>query len=184
MALVEDRNENQHLEELSESEFEIADGQPKIQGWDVRDSEENKIGEVDDLLFNPESRKVRYIILHMENNDIGLEDGRVFLPIGVAELHESDDNVIIPNITKAQILALPLYERGRIIDADTEEQIRKIFDSPDASDVKPGINFYDHHHFSETKFYGKRGQKATETIASQKHIETPEDDVSGRNNIV
>jgi len=161
MAFVENTNDYSRLEELSESDFEIADGQPDIQGWDVRDSEGNKIGEVDEMLFNPQSYKVRYIILHMENNDIDLEDGRILVPIGVAELHENDDNVIIPEITKAQILALPLYERGRVIDSDTEAQIRNVFAKPDAN-VMLGTDFYDHDHFSETKFYGKRRQPEAE----------------------
>ena len=132
MALAENEDQSK-LEELSESDFEIVDDQPDIQGWDVRDSDGNKLGEVDELLFNPQSRKVRYIILHMENNDIGLEDGRVLIPIGVAELHEDHDNVVIPQVTKAQILALPIYERGRLIDGDTEAQIKNVFVSPDAT---------------------------------------------------
>jgi sporulation protein YlmC with PRC-barrel domain len=165
-------NDYSRLEELSESDFEIADGQPDIQGWDVRDSDNNKIGEVDELLFNPQSRRVRYIILHMENNDIELEDGRVFIPIGVAELHEDDDNVIIPGVTKAQILALPLYERGREINGDTEAQIRNVFVKPDAN-IMVGTDFYDHDHFSETKFYGKRRQPGADTI-SQNYLDEPE----------
>ncbi len=173
MATVDDGYSR--LDELSESDFEIADGQPNIQGWDVRDSDNNKIGEVDELLFNPQSRRVRYLILHMENNDIGLEDGQVLIPIGVAELHEDEDNVIIPDVTKAQILALPLYERGRVIDEDTEAQIRNVFVSPDAN-VMVGTDFYDHDHFSETKFYGKRRQPGTDTTVSQSYLDEPEKD--------
>lgn len=173
MASAENGQEYSKLEELSESDFEIVDHQPDIQGWDVRDSEANKIGEVDELLFNPQSRKVRYIIIHMENNDIGLEDGRILVPIGVAELHEKDDNVIIPNITKAQILALPLYEHGREINSDTEEQIRHVFADPDAN-VTVGNDFYDHDHFSATKFYGKLRHSVGDTSVSQNHMETPE----------
>ncbi|OOQ59502.1 PRC-barrel domain-containing protein [Mucilaginibacter pedocola] len=172
MASIDSANDYSRLQELSESDFEIADGQPNIQGWDVRDSEKNKIGEVDELLFNPQSRKVRYIILHMENNDIGLEDGRIFIPIGVAELDEEQDNVIIPDVTKAQILALPLYERGREIDADTEAQIRNVFVKPDAPAML-GTDFYDHDHFNETKFYGKRRQPGNDTV-SQSYLDTPE----------
>ena len=187
MALAENESDQSKLEELSDSEFEIVDKQPDIQGWDVRDSDGNKIGEVDELLFNPQSRKVRYIILHMENNDIGLEDGRVLVPIGVAELHESDDNVIIPNITKAQILALPLYERGREINSDTEAQIRSVFADESTHDTVTE-DFYNHDHFSETKFYGKRRQTTADTEIVQNHIDTPETNMDqqkyNRDNIV
>ncbi|RFZ84677.1 PRC-barrel domain containing protein [Mucilaginibacter terrenus] len=171
MASTDNTDDISKLTELSDSDFEIADGQPDIQGWDVRDSEGNKLGEVDELLFNPASRKVRYIIVHMENNDIGLEDGRVLMPIGVAELDEHKDNVIIPDITKAQILSLPLYEYGRDIDSDTEAQIRNVFVAPDAN-VMVGTDFYDHDHFNQTKFYGKRREPGADTV-SKSYLDTP-----------
>jgi hypothetical protein len=95
-------NDYSKLEELSESDFEIVDGQPDIQGWDVRDSDNNKIGEVDELLFNPQSRKVRYVILHMENNDLDLEDGRVLVPM------------VLPNCTRMRITLLyPILPKPR-----------------------------------------------------------------------
>jgi sporulation protein YlmC with PRC-barrel domain len=159
--MATDDNEEQNcFEILSESEYEIKDGQPDIQGWDVYNSENHKIGEVDDLLFSVEAQKVCYIVLHMENNDIGLEDGRVLIPIGVAELHEKNDTVVVP-VTKAQMLALPIYERGRLIDSETEAEIHSIF-----AGENPGVvnrnEFYDHDHFNETKFYGSRWKRSAE----------------------
>jgi hypothetical protein len=144
-----------NLEELSESDFEIVDGQPDILGWDVRDGKGNKVGEVHELMFNADTRKVRYIVLDMENNDVDLEEGRVLIPIGVAELDEKDDNVMLPNVSAAQILALPLYERGRVINAETDEEIRRAFARDEDGNV-PGTNVYDH--FNETKFYSKKRQ--------------------------
>ena len=160
MAAEESKNDYSYLEELSESDFEIADGQPDIQGWDVVDSDGNKIGEVDDMLFNPQSRKVRYIVLDMENNDLDLEDGHVLLPIGIAELHESDDTVIIHDVTASQLTSLPIYERGREITSETEAEIRAVFIRPigDGNGNVVANEFYDHEHFNETKFYGKRSR--------------------------
>jgi len=155
---LDENNEGDCFEVLSESDYEIVDGQPDITGWDVKDAQGNKIGEVDELLFNSAIRKVCYIVLHMENNDIGLEDGRVLIPIGIAELHEKDDTVLLPNVVKAQILALPIYQPGRAVTAETELEIRNIFTDPDAN-VIAGSDFYDHDHFKETKFYGKRWQQ-------------------------
>ena len=166
MASDENSNDYSYLEELSESDYEIVDNQPDIQGWDVFDNDGNKIGEVDDMLFNPQARKVRYIVLDMENNDLDLEDGHVLIPIGVAELHESDDTVLIPDITVAQLRSLPLYERGREITSETEAEIRKVFVRPVINDgngnVVPGGEFYEHEHFNETRFYGKRRDAYTD----------------------
>lgn len=187
MASEEKLNDYNYLEELSESDYEIADGQPDIQGWDVFDSAGAKIGEVDDVLFNPQSRKVRYIVLDMENNDHDLEDGHVLIPIGVAELHENDDTVLIPEITTAQITALPLYERGREITPDTEAEIRRVFVRTDITDgngnVVPGGEFYEHEHFSETKFYGKR-RPTTDTVDETPPEDSAEGQKYNRDNIV
>jgi sporulation protein YlmC with PRC-barrel domain len=151
-------NENKdysRLKELSESNYEIVDGQPDIQGWDIENSKGVKIGEVDDLLFDPELKKVRYIVLDTENNDLNLEDGHVLIPIGVAELHEEDDTVLIPNVTVEQLTALPIYEKGREITPETEAEIRNVFIKPD-TEIVTDSDFYEHEHFNETKFYGKR----------------------------
>ena len=155
MATDENTNNYSRLVELSESDFEIVDGQPDIQGWDIENSKGVKIGEVDDLLFDPETRKVRYIVLDTENNDLDLEDGHVLIPIGVAELHEKNDTVLIPNVTVEQLIALPLYERGREISPETEAEIRNVFIKPDTTIVTDN-DFYEHEHFNETKFYSKR----------------------------
>ncbi|MDB5285653.1 MAG: hypothetical protein JWR05_602 [Mucilaginibacter sp.] len=154
--MASDENKNySHLKELSESNYEIVDGQPDIQGWDIENSKGVKIGEVDELLFDTESRKVRYIVLDTENNDLDLEDGHVLIPIGIAELHEKDDTVLIPNITVEQLTALPLYERGREISPETEAEIRNVFIKPD-TEIVDDSDFYEHEHFNQTKFYGKR----------------------------
>jgi len=83
---------NNHLVKLSDSDYEIVDGEPDIEGWDVKNELGQKIGDVHDLLFDPQSRKVRYIIVDLDDNELGLDtDKKVLIPIGIAELHESDE---------------------------------------------------------------------------------------------
>ncbi len=53
MAFEENEYRSNHLEELSGSDYEIVDGEPDINGWDVIDHNGQKIGEVDELLFDP-----------------------------------------------------------------------------------------------------------------------------------
>jgi hypothetical protein len=173
MASDENKKDYSRLEELSESNYEIIDGQPDIQGWDIENSKGVKIGEVDELLFDPGSRRVRYIVLDTENNDLDLEDGHVLIPIGVAELHEEDDTVLIPHITVEQLTALPLYERGREITPEIEIEIRNVFIKPD-TEIVADSDFYKHEHFNETKFYGKRKPKEAEDnlTADDKHLLT------------
>lgn len=60
---------NSHLQELGGSNYEIAEGQPDIRGWDVKDQSGNKIGKVKELLFDEPSRKVRYIVTKINGRD-------------------------------------------------------------------------------------------------------------------
>ncbi|QHS56892.1 PRC-barrel domain containing protein [Mucilaginibacter sp. 14171R-50] len=139
------------LQELSDSDFEIADGQPDIFGWDVIDTHKNKVGEVYELMFNPNTRKVRYIVVDMESNDVDLEEGRVLVPIEVADFDLDNDNVKLPGVSVTNLLSLPLYEKGRVIDHETDEEIRiALAKAEKDAPIPPGsLNV------SQTKFYGK-----------------------------
>ncbi len=158
----ENINNGNHLVVLSDSDYEIADGQPDVTGWNVIDIQGQKIGEVDDLLFNPESRKVRYLIVDMEDNDLDLEvERKILIPIGIAELHTQNDDVVLPDVSVEQLSDLPPYD-GESLTPETETTIRNVFDGNSAGGLMLGADsyhineFYDHEHFDDAKFYGSR----------------------------
>jgi len=162
------------LEELHDSDYEIKDGQPDITGWDIRTLSGRKAGEVDDLLFDRESRKVRYIIADLDGNELGLDgDRKVLIPIGIAELFtkstrrrrrldpalnaydptEHGNLVFIPSVNTQQLNLLPLYEKGRL-SRHTEIAIRKILE-PVGRNGRREDEFYLHEHFNEDRFYDR-----------------------------
>ena len=53
-----------HFDDLDD--FKIAEGEPDIRGWDVRGTDGEKIGEVEDLLVDTAAMKVRYIEVRLE----------------------------------------------------------------------------------------------------------------------
>jgi len=158
---MEHENENitpaYRLKELSHSDYEIKDGEPDIIGWDVKNTEGRKLGEVDELIFDPQARKVRYLALNMESNEMHLEDERrVLIPIGIAQLDTKDDHVILPNITTEQLKELPPYENCPELSPAFEAEIRHVFEGSTASAAPYGHpQFYEHAHFDEDKFYGR-----------------------------
>jgi hypothetical protein len=86
MALEE--NKHDHLVELGGSDYEIVDGEPNIKGWDVKNELGEPIGKVDELLFDQQSRQVRYLIVELDQK-LGLDDyKKVLVPIGIAELYK------------------------------------------------------------------------------------------------
>lgn len=104
-----------HLTALSKSNFEIKDGQPDITHWKVLNSARQYIGTVNDLLFDEEAQKVRYIILNLEGNTWKMKEREVLVPVGVAELDLAHTFVILPYITASQIDILPDYTPGNPI---------------------------------------------------------------------
>ena len=75
-------NKYDHLEELGGSDYEIVDGEPNIKGWSVKNSSGELIGEVDELLFDPQSRNVRYLVVDLKGNKLDIDDQKkVLVPI-------------------------------------------------------------------------------------------------------
>lgn len=152
----EEAHEYRQLESLADSDYEMADGNPEIQGWDIKDDEGNRVGEVRNLLFNPSSKKVRYIVADLDLD--GSAARRILIPIGIAELHETDDEVYLPGITVVQLAAAPDYSEDAIADL-YEEQVLNTFRSTPETDAPYTYDmekFYSHPHFDDQRIYHKR----------------------------
>jgi len=152
----ENINEYNRLEELGHSGYEIARGEPDIKGWDIKGKSGTKLAEVKELLFNPSTRKVRYIIAALQARVFGVEHRKVMIPVGFAELHESEDEVFLPGIDISQLAAAPDYVKGEF-NQQTEIRIRDIFKEENSSaEVYDEQTFYEHDHYNERNFYGRR----------------------------
>jgi hypothetical protein len=121
-------NTRAQLEQLSKSDYEIMDGEPDITGWNVLSQSGDKLGEVEDLLFDPQARKVRYLIVQLQANGDDIPDDKyILVPIGVAQLHSEEDEVLLPGRSAAELYHLPAYESGTQKPED-EVQIRQVFE--------------------------------------------------------
>jgi len=158
---MEPNNLNDRLRELHSSGYEIVDGQPNIIGWSIRDNANHKIGVVDDLLFDAEQQKVRYIIANLKDNDFDLDKRKVLVPIGVAKLHENKDDVVLSSISAWQLRALPTYNK-RLTDSD-EDEIFTVF-STTTQAPQQGMgqqyqrpqNFYEQSQFNHDNLFESR----------------------------
>jgi len=167
MAIFENRHTNDRLQELGGSDFEVSDGQPDIRGWDVTDVSGNYIGMVDELIFDTLNQQVVYLVVDLEHNELDLDSRLILVPIGLATLHEKDDEVILAELTSQYLDSLPAYEKGKISPA-TESTIRNTFSGlaaaiasgatsyqSDGENTQAG-DFYNHEHFNQERFYGSR----------------------------
>ncbi|WP_262714329.1 PRC and DUF2382 domain-containing protein [Adhaeribacter soli] len=150
-------NENQEnrLQTLSGSNFEIAENEPNIKGWTIKDQDGRKIGEVDDLIFDAETFKVRYIVMDLEGNVLDLEPRNVLVPIGLVELDAKDDDVILPGVTADHLRALPRFDKDRL-DRTTESEVVAAFKDMGNKPTGSGSGFYDQERFDEERAYRNR----------------------------
>src|SRR4051794_11632928 len=123
-------------------------------------------------------KKVRYLIVDLKGKLFDMEDHDVLVPIGLAELDEKDDDVILPNITSEELRLLPVYEEGKI-DSDMESRIRNVLSGTGSSGMRgttasaPSTSatdvydeeFYNHEHFNEENIYRNRGKAEKQTAS-------------------
>lgn len=148
-------NRTTYLEQLSDNDFELADGQPNITGWAIVDHLGDEVGEVEDLIFDSSAGKIRYIVALIDT-DIASEVRMVLIPIGVVELHENEDQVILPEASADLLSSLPEYEPDKTISPAEELAIRYAFlgeqSLPHMDAVVYGEHpedFYNHDHFDD-----------------------------------
>jgi sporulation protein YlmC with PRC-barrel domain len=155
--MTSENKEHNRLQVLSDSDFEVVDGQSDIRNWDVRDTQGRRIGKVDDLIVDAQRKKVRYMVVDLNDNELNLgTDHEVLIPIGMAELHEKEDDVIVPNISAAQLSALPRYDRDQL-NEETERTIcAALGRTTNAPNTVQGDDFYQHEHFNDTRFNQRR----------------------------
>ena len=150
--------QNKRLRELKGSDYQIVDEQPNINGWPLYTSDHQKIGKVEDLLFDPEQKKVRYIIADLDGNDLDIDDKEILIPIGIAQLDEDDDEVIVPGITVDHLRMLPAYNDDRGLSDADEQAIFSVISGPASVGEWTGAtdNRYNHAHFDDQYFYRQR----------------------------
>ncbi|KAA3437066.1 PRC-barrel domain-containing protein [Rufibacter hautae] len=152
-----------HLKELGDSRFTVAKGDSDIRGWKVSDSSGNNLGKVKDLLCDPEALKVRYLIVDLGGNVLDLEPRDILIPIGLAELHEAEDVVMVPSITTVQLQALPVYDKHHLT-PDIERAVQRIFVGEHVHGTAPArqpenADYYNNEHFNQNNLYRNRKPK-------------------------
>ncbi len=150
-----------HLSEMDD--YEIADGDPDIKGWDVRASNGDKIGDVEDLLVDSATMRVRYIEVKLEKDLVSDNNRRhALIPIGAARLNEDKDDVLI-SLASERLLALPPYVRGTL-SRDYEQSVidgfrpasRQVVSTDKDNDFYGGAEFDDRKTFETRRELGRR----------------------------
>jgi sporulation protein YlmC with PRC-barrel domain len=143
----------QRLQELKGSGYELSKNQPDIRGWEVRNEAGNKIGKIKELIFDTEAQKVRYMVVDIrDHKELDLEKRTVLVPIGLAELHTSDDDVVLHGVSPFQLRALPSYKKEDL-GTKAEMAISTVFGRNFSANDTGAVhqNFYQHDHFNDER---------------------------------
>lgn len=113
------------LKELDDSE--IFESFPDIRNWCVMTSDKINIGQIDDLLIEKDSHKVRYLSVKIYAGPIFNDERHILLPIGLAELGVNDNNNIIIKIDSNNFVNYPPYNGEAI--SDYENSLKNSFNN-------------------------------------------------------
>jgi uncharacterized protein (TIGR02271 family) len=107
-------------------DFEIADGEPDIRGWDVRTAPDRKVGEVKGLIVDTAAMQVRYVEVKVNKDVLGTDDDQyVLVPIGAARLDDDDDNVFIDRLPTTGLERAPRFHGN--ITAENERRLEDYY---------------------------------------------------------
>jgi uncharacterized protein (TIGR02271 family) len=131
--------------------YEVADNDPDVRGWDVISADGTKIGEVEDLVVDTTAMKVRYLDVEVEKDYRADDNHRILIPVGHARLHQDEDHVHVDALSSNEVRAYPAHD-GRF-DRKYEDSVHTRFGSASA---QAGSDYYNASHFDDSQFYGAR----------------------------
>jgi uncharacterized protein (TIGR02271 family) len=139
---------------LKDADFEVADGYPDPTGWEVRAGDANgpKVGKVDDLLVDPDARRVRYLMVKLDKDVARGGEREVLIPVGAARLNDDRDTVLVPNRDRDFFAGLPAYEPGRF-SRDYENDLRERFSGAPMPASDAGRDYYGHEQYDESQLF-------------------------------
>jgi uncharacterized protein (TIGR02271 family) len=149
----EDRPRVAPLSDLSD--YDVAEHEPDVRGWDVIAADGRKIGEVEDLIVDTGAMKVRYLDVEVEKDFRARDDRHILIPVGQARLHEKEDHVHVNTLSSTEVKTFPGY-RGRL-DRSYEDSVHRHFGAgTGATAGAADRDYYANPNFDDDRFYGSR----------------------------
>lgn len=155
-------------------DFEVADGQPDVRGWEVVASDQRKIGEVDNLLVDTDAMKVRYLDIDLDDSAVGTtntEDRHILVPIGYAMLDRDSNRVVINAVASTDLAGVPRYQ-GRLTPEYETELERRFSATPHTPTPRASTERADKLTLSEEELMVGKRNVAAGQVEIEKEVET------------
>ena len=119
---------NEHRDRIAPlsnlSDFEVADHDPDVRGWDVIAADGRKVGEVEDLIVDTSAMKVRYLDIEVDKDyRVDNDNRRILVPVGQARLHDNEDHVHVSSLSSTDVRGYPAHS-GRF-DRTYEDRVSR-----------------------------------------------------------
>ncbi|HKK39219.1 MAG TPA: PRC-barrel domain-containing protein [Cryomorphaceae bacterium] len=169
---MSDKNKNlYYLDDLSK--YKVASDDPDVRGWDVIDADDRRVGKVDRLLSNKETKRVVYLDVEVDRSLIeaghevynkasgeGMheflnEEGEdhLIIPIGMVTLDEENKKVHSTEINHSTFSKTKRMKKGADVDREYELIVlTQYFPAREEDNVRPGDkDFYDREEFKRSE---------------------------------
>lgn len=105
-----------------------------LDDYSVYAADDDKVGSVEDGLFDTESGQFRYLVV---DTGAWIFGKKVLLPVGLTRFDNSQKRVYVNRLTKEQVENLPKYDGDAVVDYDYEESVRGIYRENSVSQSAP-----------------------------------------------
>lgn len=86
-------------------DYRVARGEADIRGWPLEGSDGERVGEVGELLVEVAAKKVRYVVIDMEE-----PERTTVVPVGYVRIDAEGKRTFTPALSRDDIRVLPAYE--------------------------------------------------------------------------
>ncbi|MGC1306397.1 MAG: DUF2382 domain-containing protein [Phormidesmis sp.] len=105
-----------------------------LDDYSVYAGTDDKVGSIEDGLFDDGTGQFRYLIV---DTGVWIFGKKVLLPIGKARFDNSERRVYVDGLTKEQVENLPEYDGSQTVDYDYEENVRGVYRENSAGQSAP-----------------------------------------------
>lgn len=95
-----------------------------LDDYSVYVDDDDKVGSVEDGLFDDATGQFRYLVV---DTGVWIFGKKVLLPIGKAQFDTNQRRVYVRGLTQAQVERLPKYDSHDTVDYDYEEDVRGVY---------------------------------------------------------
>lgn len=98
---------NPRLIRLSDSELSVATEVEDVRGRSVKDRAGQDLGRIEDLLIDPDERRVRFLVVG-SGGFLGLGQQQSFIPVDAVS--RVDEDVVTVDLTRENVAGAPAYD--------------------------------------------------------------------------